>query len=104
MQIAIEVLASGRPRRTVTELTQTYTVSRQTVYDIAAKGRQVLLAGLQPGTHGPHWQDQKIKVDRNRLVRGSMVLTEAGVSQRDMSCVWVSCWIPNPRWAGSTVS
>lgn len=100
----------------MSELTQTYTVSRQTVYDIAAKGRQVLLAGLQPGPHGPHWEDQTIKVERNRLVRGSEVLTEAGVSQRDIvvclgelldtepSVGWVNSVLSQAEAAANTIN
>jgi hypothetical protein len=84
MQIVIEVLGLHRPHGLVTGLAQANGVSRQTIYDLAAKGRQVLQTGLQPGPHGPHWDDQPLTVDRNRWVRGSVVLTEAGVSQRDI--------------------
>jgi hypothetical protein len=83
--MAIEVLGEGRKWGKVGELAQTYAVSRKTIYDIAAKAKQVLLAGLQPGPHGPPLQEKQIRVDRNRLVRGSVVLTEVGVSQRDVS-------------------
>jgi hypothetical protein len=83
--MAIEVLSSGRQWGKVNELAQTYAVSRKTIYDIAAKGEQVLLAGLQPGPHGPHVSEKVIRVDRNRLVRGSVVLTEVGVSQRNVT-------------------
>jgi hypothetical protein len=69
----------------VTELAQTYAVSRKTVYDIATKGQQVLQEGLKPGRHGPHFGERTIRIDRNRLVRGSVVLTEVGVSQRDIT-------------------
>lgn len=84
MQIAIEVLATNRGHGKVRELAQSYEVSRQTVYDIAAKGAQVLRQGLQPGPHGPQLGGNKIEVDRNRLARGSVVLSEVGVSQRDV--------------------
>lgn len=84
-QIAIKVLASTRSYGTVSELAQTYTVSRKTIYDIALKGAQVLQAGLKPGRHGPQIGEKMIQVDRNRLVRGSVVLTEVGVSQRDIT-------------------
>ena len=99
MQMVIDVLASDRPRGTVTKLAQNHAISRQSVYDITAAGREVLLRGLQPGPHGPHLAEPTIRVDRNRLIRGSVVLTEAGVSQRDVS-VWPNCWIPNHRWVG----
>jgi hypothetical protein len=59
-------------------------VSRQTIYKIAAQGEAVLRQGLQPGRHGPHWSEKTIRVDVNRLKRGSVVLTEVGVSQRDV--------------------
>jgi predicted DNA-binding protein YlxM (UPF0122 family) len=83
--MAIEVLNKDRAWGKVSELAQTYAVSRKTIYDIAAKGQQVLLAGLQPGPHGPSLNDKLIRVDRNRLVRGSVVLSEVGVSQRDVT-------------------
>lgn len=83
--MVIEVLASDRPHGTVTKLAQNHAISRQSVYDIAAVGREVLLRGLQLGPHGPHLGEPTIRVDRNRLIRGSVVLTEAGVSQRDVS-------------------
>lgn len=79
------MLAPGRSQGTVTQLSQSYVVSRQTVYNIAAKGHEVLRQGLQPGGHGPHWEEQTIRVDANRLRRGSVVLTEVGVSQRDVA-------------------
>lgn len=85
MQITIEVLSQGRAWGKVSELAQSYGVSRKTVYEIAAKGEQVLLHGLQPGRHGPALSEKLIRVDRNRLVRGSVVLTEVGVSQRDVT-------------------
>ena len=83
-QIAITVLGSARRHGVMKELSQNYAVSRQTVYDIAAKGWQVLQQGLQPGPHGPHWAEKTITVDANRLRRGSVVLTEVGVSQREV--------------------
>jgi hypothetical protein len=83
-QIAITMLASARSHGTASQLADSYAVSRQTVYNIAAKGHEVLRQGLQPGPHGPHWDEKKIRVDVNRLRRGSVVLTEVGVSQRDV--------------------
>lgn len=83
--MAIEVLSSSRGWGKVSELAETYAVSRKTIYDIASKGEQVLRAGLWPGSHGPCLSEKRIRVDRNRLVRGSVVLTEAGVSQRDVT-------------------
>lgn len=83
-QIAIAMLAPGRSQGTVKQLSQSYVVSRQTVYNIAAKGQEVLRQGMQPGPHGPHWDEKTITVNTNRLRRGSVVLTEVGVSQRDV--------------------
>ncbi|HXV43387.1 MAG TPA: hypothetical protein VEC96_10010 [Anaerolineae bacterium] len=83
-QIAITMLGSARSHGTASQLAGSYAVSRQTVYNIAAKGHEVLRQGLQPGPHGPHWEEKKITVDVNRLRRGSVVLTEVGVSQRDV--------------------
>lgn len=83
-QIAIAMLASDRVRGTASQLADNYGVSRQTVYNIAAKGQEVLRQGLQPGPHGPHWGEKMVKVDTNRLKRGSVVLTEVGVSQRNV--------------------
>jgi hypothetical protein len=82
-QIAIEVLHPHRQWGTVTKLAGKYNISRQTVYDIADVGEQVLFTGLKPGPHGPQPREKVIPVDRNRLTRGVVVLAEAGVSQRD---------------------
>ena len=71
-QMVIEVLSSGRAWGKVSELAQTYQVSRKTIYDIAAKGEQILLSGLQPGPHGLQLSEKLIQVNRNRLVRGSV--------------------------------
>lgn len=84
-QIVIEVLSSRRAWGKVSELAETYGISRKTVYEIVAKGEQILLTGLPPSRPGPPGRDKLIRVDRNRLVRGSVVLTEAGVSQRDVT-------------------
>ena len=78
------MLSLARLHGTASQLADNYTVSRQTIYNIAAKGWQVLRQGLQPGPHGPHWGEKLLKVDANRLKRGSVVLTEVGVSQRDV--------------------
>lgn len=83
-QIAIEVLPPYRPRGLVTGLAQAHRVSRQTIYTIAAAGKELLEAEMQPGPHGPYPAEKEVRVDRNRLVRGTVVLTEVGVSQRDI--------------------
>ena len=84
-QIAIEVLSPYRSWGTVSRLAEEYKVSRQTVYEIAATGNRVLMTGLEPGPHGPQPAEKAIWVDRNRLVRGAVALTEVGISQRDVS-------------------
>lgn len=84
-QIAIRVLSPDRLWGTVSRLAEEYDVSRKTVYDIAAAGERVLMAGLEPGPHGPSPVEKTVWVDRNRLVRSTVVLTEVGVSQRDIS-------------------
>ena len=101
-QIAVEVMASQRQWGTVTKLAEGYALSRQAIYDIAAAGRAVLLRGMAPKAHGPQVAKGRIEVGRERLVRGTVVLTEAGVSQRavvtclaelldrDMSLGWVN--------------
>jgi hypothetical protein len=83
-EIAIQVLPPSRPHGLVTELSQTYGISRQTVYNIAVAGRDLLENGMQPGPHGPRPPQKNVLVDRNRLERGTLVLTESGVSQRDV--------------------
>jgi hypothetical protein len=100
------MLSKGRSRETVKELRESYRVSRQTLYDIAAKGRQVLEQGLQPGGHGPQQAEKTIRVDANRLRRASVVLTAAGVSQRDViACLGElldSC--PSVGWVNGVLS
>lgn len=85
MQIAIQVLSPDRPWGTVSRLTEEYHVSRNTIYNISAAGKRALLAGLAPGPHGPAPIEKTVWVDRKRLVRSTVVLTEVGVSQRDVS-------------------
>jgi len=84
-QIAIEVLSPHRSWGTVSRLAEKCEISRQTVYEIAATGKRVLVTGLKPMPHGPRPTEKVIRVDRNRLVRGTVALTEVGVSQRDVS-------------------
>jgi hypothetical protein len=84
-QITIEVLYPHRPWGTVTRLARGYGVARKTIYDIRNAGERVLTMGLEPGPHGPQSTEKAILVDRNRLVRGTVVLTEKGVSQRGVS-------------------
>ena len=105
-QISIEVLASKREWGKVVELARSYEVSRKTIYDIAGKGKQVLVGGMEPGPHGPGPTEKLIKVDRNRLVRGSVVLTAVGVSQRDVStCLGeLLDTAPSPSWVNAELA
>lgn len=82
--IVIEALSPHRPHGTISRLARDHGVSRQTIYQMAAVGRARLTEALAPGRHGPHPPETTISVDHNRLVRGSVVLTEVGVSQRDI--------------------
>ena len=84
-QIAIEALSPHRPRGAVTRMAREYGVTRETIYNISDKGKEVLVTGLEPGPHGPQPTEKAILVDRNRLARGAVVLSEKGVSQRGVS-------------------
>jgi len=84
-QIALAALAPDRPYGTLTRLAREHGVSRQTIYTLAATGQAVLEQQLTPGRHGPQPVERLLPVDRNRLVRGSVVLAEAGVSERDVA-------------------
>lgn len=83
-QIAVAVLSPDRLHGTVSRLAAQHAISRETVYTIAARGKQALLAGLEPRPHGPVMNDRTIHLDRGRMVRATVVLTEVGVSQRDI--------------------
>ena len=83
-QIAIQILPPNRPHGLVTQLADSHRVSRQTIYQIAAAGKALLETDLQPGRHGPYPAEKGVRVDRNRLGRSTVVLTEVGVSQRDI--------------------
>ena len=84
-QIALAALAPDRPYGTLTRLAREHGVSRQTIYTLAAMGHAVLEQQLTPGRHGPQPVERLLAVDRNRLVRSSVVLAEAGVSERDVA-------------------
>jgi len=105
-QISIEVLASNRDWGRVVKLAESYDVSRKTIYEIAGKGNEVLVAGLKPGPHGPHQAEKLIKVDRNRLVRGSVVLTEVGVSQRNVTICLAELLdtVRSPSWVNGELA
>ena len=84
LQIAIEMLAPERTWGTVSRLGARYGLSRQAIYDIAAKGERVLRAGMAAGEHGPQVKEGRLEVNRNRVQRGVLTLTEIGASQRDV--------------------
>ena len=83
-QIAIQIMPPNRPHGLVVKLANSHRVSRQTIYKIAAAGKALLETDLQPGRHGPNPIEKEVRVDRNRLGRSTVVLTEVGVSQRDI--------------------
>ena len=87
MQIGITVLSSQREWGAITQFAQKYNLSRQSVYAIGAQVKCVLWNGLKPGPHGPHPAEPVIQIDRNRLLRSTLVLTDVGVSQRDIEFV-----------------
>lgn len=105
-QIAIDVLPSYRPYGLVVELARMYRVSRQTIYTIAAAGKGILEVEMQPGPHGPHPPERNIQVDRNRLERSTVVLTEVGVSQRDIGfCLGEMLDTPmSPGWVNAELA
>jgi hypothetical protein len=115
-QISVEVLNSKRAWGTVTNLATEYAISRQMVYEIAAKGERVLTEGLEPEPHGPQPKEKTIFVDRNRLVRGAVVLTGEGVGQRgiprclaemldtELSPSWVNGELAKAEKAAATVN
>lgn len=82
-QIAIEMLSPERRRGRATQLAENYGLSRQSLYDIAAKGLKILQQKMQPGPHGPQPGGTTVQVTKNRLRRGVLCLSEHGVSQRD---------------------
>ena len=84
--IALECWAAqGKRDRTVQRLADQYGITRQSVSAIERKARKLLPIVLEPGPHGRYPTEKTIQVDRNRLVRGTVVLTEVGVSQRNVS-------------------
>lgn len=105
-QIAIEVLSQGRAWGKVSELAESYGLSRKTIYEIAAKGEQVLRAGLSPGPHGPTLSEKLIRVDHNRLVRGSVVLSAVGASQREVTVCLRELLDtePSPAWVNGSLA
>ena len=87
MQMGLMVLSSPRKWGAITQCAQRHQLSRQSVYAIGAQVRCLLLNGLKPGPHGPHTAKTVIPVNRNRLLRSLVALTDVGVSQRDIEFV-----------------
>ncbi len=77
--------ARGKRDGTVQDLAEEYNISRQSVNNIERKGREGLSDMLEPGRHGPTPQSHSIEVTRDHLKRSCVVLTEVGVSQRNIS-------------------
>jgi len=106
MQIAAAALAPEPTRGTITALARAHGVSRQTVYTLAATARQALRSSLLPQPHGPHPADAVIAIDRNRLQRAVVVLTEAGVSQRALTRCLAELLdtLRSPAWVNTTLA
>lgn len=83
-QIVVEALKPDRPHGTIKQLAQANGLSRQSIYELAKKGKQLLSQYMRPAGHGPQPQTKTVVINRNRLVRSVLVLTEVGVSQRDV--------------------
>ena len=78
------MLASYRPYGKVTELAKQYQVSQQTLYVIKNKGQAILVNGLEPGAHGSRIKEKQVRVSPARVERSTVILTQHGVSQRDI--------------------
>jgi hypothetical protein len=84
--IAMECWAAqGKRDGTHQRVADQYGITRQSVNNIERKARETLPIVLEPGPHGRQPTEKTIRVDRNRLVRGTVVLTGEGVSQRGVS-------------------
>jgi len=105
-EIAIEVLSPHRPWGTVSRLAGEYGVTPKTVYNIRDAAAQVLEVGLQPGPHGPQPVEKALVVGRNRLLRGTVVLTEQGVSQRGVAACLEELLDTrlSPSWVNGTLA
>lgn len=87
-QIAMAMMSPQRPQGAVQRLAETFHLSRQSLHEIASKAQSVLVEGLKPAGHGPQARSKRVEVDANRLRRGVLSLSEAGVSQRGVkSCL-----------------
>src|SRR5437867_10059888 len=105
-QLALHVLSSHRAHGTVAQLARTHNLARQTLYRLATTATQRLEAGLTPGPHGARPRPQSITVDRDRLQRSTLVLTRAGVSQRELAAALTDLFdCPlSPSWVQATLT
>lgn len=76
--------AQGKRDGTVKALAEMYNLSRQSIKNIERKAREKLGELLEPGRHGPLPQVAQIEVTREHLRRSCVVLTQVGVSQRNI--------------------
>jgi hypothetical protein len=84
-QIAQACWAAGQKRDgTRQRLAQEYQMTRQSVYNIVNKAKEVLPAALEPGRHGPAPWSQTVEVTRDHLIRSVLALYDSAVSERDM--------------------
>jgi hypothetical protein len=76
--IVVAILADGGPPGLVSALARRYGVSRQTLYELAARGASGLVAALAPRPAGRPALGRPVVVDRNRLERAVVTLTVVG--------------------------
>ena len=75
----------GKRDGTIQNLAEEYSITRQSVNNIERKAREALGQMLEAGRHGPEPQKASIEVTREHLRRSCVVLSEVGVSQRNVS-------------------
>jgi hypothetical protein len=86
MMLACEML-QPRPERKwgrVTELAQSYDVSRTFLYDLRERAFEVLAEGLAPRTSGPQPQAASLMIDRAFIQRAITVMPMLKGSVRDI--------------------
>jgi hypothetical protein len=82
-QIAMACLAAkGKRDGTRKRLAEQHGITRQSIYNIERKAREMLPIVLKPGQHGPLPKNKTVEVTREHLVRSSLVLMESGVTRR----------------------
>jgi hypothetical protein len=106
MQLALQVLSPQRPHGLVAQLARSHNLARQTLYRLAASAKELLVAGLTPQRYGPQPHTQTIRVDRDRLQRSALLLSSAGLSQRDLAASisdLFDCRV-SPSWVQTTLT